>query len=192
MLGFEFKQWKMENSMNLIPVERIEHSILLIRGKKVIMDRDLAALYGVQTKALNQAVSRNERRFPPDFMFRLTKEEKAELVTNCDRFSRLKHSSALPRAFSEQGVAMLSSVLNGERAVDVNIEIMRAFVRLREMLWSHQELGQKVVDLEKKYDEQFKVVFDAIYALMAPPEKPKKQIGFEIKEENTLFGLNCG
>ena len=109
-------------------------------------------------------------------MFRFTKEEKDELVTNCDRFERLKHSSSLPRAFTEQGVAMLSSVLNSERAIDVNIEIMRAFVRLRQMLSAHKDLERKLIALEKKYDEQFKVVFDAIRALMAPTQKPSRKI----------------
>ena len=175
-----------------IPIERIEQAIFLIRRQKVILDADLAILYGVPTKALNQAVKRNERRFPPDFMFRLTKKEKDELVTNCDRFERLKHSSALPRAFTEQGVAMLSSALNSERAIDVNIEIMRAFVRLRKMLSAHKDLERKLIALEKKYDEQFKVVFDAIRALMAPPEKPKKKIGFEVKEPKARYGKKGG
>jgi hypothetical protein len=157
-----------------IPVERIEQAILLIRGQKVMLDADLAVLYEVPTKALNQAVKRNERRFPPDFMFRLTKKEKDELVTNCDRFERLKYSSALPRAFTEQGVAMLSSVLNSERAIDVNVEIMRAFVRLRQMLSKHSDLERKLAALEKKYDEQLKVVFEAINQLMTPPETPRK------------------
>jgi hypothetical protein len=171
-----------------IPVERIEQAIFLIRRQKVILDADLAILYGVPTKVLNQAVKRNERRFPPDFMLRLTKKEKNELVTNCDRFERLKHSSALPRAFTEQGVAMLSSVLNSERAIDVNIEIMRAFVRLRQMLSAHKDLERKLIALEKKYDKQFKVVFDAIRALMAPPEKPRKKIGFQVKEGRAAYG----
>jgi len=162
----------MGNQKSFIPAERIEQSILLIRGQKVMLDADLAVLYEVPTKALNQAVKRNERRFPPDFMFQISKKEKNELVTNCDRFKRLKHSTALPRAFSEQGVAMLSTVLNSERAIEVNIEIMRAFVRLRKMLASNVVLARKLAVLEKKYDEQFKVVFDAIRALMTPePEK---------------------
>lgn len=122
---------------------------------------------------------RNERRFPQDFMIRLTKQEKDELVTNCDRFERLKHSSALPRAFTEQGVAMLLSVLNSERAIDVNIEIMRAFVRLRRMLASNAELAKKMDALENKYDTQFKAVFDAIRQLMTPPEPRSKRIGFK-------------
>ena len=178
----------MEEKRIFIPVECIEQAILLIRGQKVMLDADLAVLYSVPTKALNQAVKRNERRFPRDFMFRLTKEEKDELVTNCDRFERLKHSSALPRAFTEQGVAMLSSVLNSERAIDVNIEIMRAFVRLRQMLSAHKDLERKLIALEKKYDEQFKVVFDVIRALMTPIQKPKRRIGFEVKEPKAGYG----
>ena len=157
-----------------VPIQRIEGAIVLIRGQRVMLDTDLAALYGVPTKALNQAVKRNEGRFPLDFMFRLTKKEKDELVTNCDRFQRLKHSSALPRAFTEQGVAMLSSVLNSGQAINVNIEIMRAFVRLRQMSTAHKDLERKLAALEKKYDRQFKVIFDAIRALMKPPEKPRK------------------
>lgn len=127
---------------SIVPVERIEQQILLIRGQKVMLDRGLAGLYGVETKALNQAVKRNLERFPEDFMFKLSAEEKSELVTKCDRFESLKHSSAMPHAFTEQGVAMLSSVLKSKQAVNVNIAIMRAFVRLRKMLESHAELAQ--------------------------------------------------
>jgi hypothetical protein len=181
-----------------------------------MLDADLAVLYEVPTKALNQAVKRNERRFPPDFMFRLTKKEKGELVTNCDRFERLKHSSALPRAFTEQGVSMLSSVLKSDRAIDVNVEIMRAFVRLRQLMATHTDLARKLTALEQKYrqllathtdlarkltaseqkyDEQFKIVFDAIRALMSPPEKPRKKIGFVVKEKQAAYGSlegTCG
>ena len=171
-----------------IPIERIEQAILLIRGQKVMLDADLAVLYEVPTKALNQAVKRNERRFPPDFMFRLTKKEKGELVTNCDRFERLKHSSALPRAFTEQGVSMLSSVLKSDRAIDVNVEIMRAFVRLRQLMATHTDLARKLTALEQKYDKQFKVVFDAIRALMSPTAKPRKKIGFIVKEKQSAYG----
>jgi hypothetical protein len=159
---------------SLAPVEQIERAILLIRGHKVMVDADLATLYGVATKVLNQAVTRNERRFPPDFMFRMTESEKDELVTNCDRLQRLKHSTTLPRVFTEQGVAMLSSVLNSDRAVQVNTEIMRAFVRLRQMLDAHKDLRRKLAELEKKYDDQFKIVFKAIAELMSPPEKPHR------------------
>ena len=162
--------------LSLIPVERIEQTILLKQRQKVILDVDLADLCDVPTKVLNQGVTRNERTFPPDFMFRLTKEEKDILVTNCDWFERLKHSSALPREFTEQSVAMLASVLNSDTAIEGNIEIMRAFVRLRQMISAHKDLERKLYALERKYDKQFKVVFDAIRALMAPPEKPKRKI----------------
>ncbi|KPK25656.1 MAG: DNA-binding protein [Nitrospira bacterium SG8_3] len=173
---------------SLVSVEQIERAIVLIRGHKVMVDADLAALYGVATKVLNQAVTRNERRFPPDFMFRMTKSEKDELVTNCDRLQRLKHSTTLPRVFTEQGVAMLSSVLNSDRAVQVNIEIMRAFVRLRQMLDAHKDLRRKLAELEKKYDNQFKIVFEAIAELMTPPEKVPRKIGFEVKEKSAVYG----
>jgi hypothetical protein len=146
-----------------------------------MIDADLAALYGVQTKALNQAVTRNRRRFRSDFMFRLTKEERRELVTNCDRFEKLKHSSTLPRAFTEQGVAMLSSVLNSDRAIKVNISIMRAFTRLRQMLSTHEELKGKIEAMERKYDRQFGVVFEAIKQLIDNKDKSKRKIGFEVK-----------
>lgn len=163
---------------NIIPAERIHSSILLLRGQKVMLDRDLAKLYGIETKALNQAVSRNKERFPDDFMFELTTKEKHELVTNCDRFESLKHSSARPKAFTEQGVAMLSSVLRSPQAIMVNIAIMRTFVQLRQILESHSELAKRLQELEGKYDEQFNVVFKALNALMTPPDPPQKKIGF--------------
>lgn len=170
-------------SRAIIPTEPIERHILLIRGQKVMLDADLAELYAVPTKALNQAVSRNRTRFPEDFMFRLTTGEKREVVTNCDHLARLRFSPALPLAFTEQGVAMLSSVLRSERAVQVNIAIMRAFVKLREMLASHADLAKELAKMEKKYDAQFKVVFDAIRGLMASPAKPRRRIGFRAGEE---------
>jgi len=162
-----------------IPIERITRSILLIRGQKVILDRDLAELYGVGTKILNQAVRRNRARFPEDFMFQLTWEEveipRSQFVT-LESGKNIKYP---PFAFTEQGVAMLSSVLRSKRAVRVNIEIMRAFVQLRQMLASHADLARKLAALEKKYDAQFKVVFDAIRELTAPPEPSRKRrIGF--------------
>ena len=172
----------------MIPVERIEKTILLIRDQKVIIDTDLAELYGVTTKALNQSVTRNEQRFPSDFMFRLTKTEKQELVTNCDRLDRLKHSSALPRVFTEQGVAMLSSVLKSDRAIKVNIQIMRTFTKLRQMLSTNAELKQKVEAMEKKYDEQFQIVFEAIKQLLSEEDKPKKKIGYTVKEKQKKYG----
>jgi len=180
-----------KEKISAYPVERIEMSILLIRGQKVMIDADLASLYGVPTKALNQAVSRNEKRFPSDFMFRLTRMEKNELVTNCDRLQRLKHSSALPRAFTEQGVAMLSSILNSDRAIEVNIEIMRAFLRLRRILSTHKELAKKLSELEtnlRDHDEKISLIFDAIHQLMVPPVKSKIKIGFTVKEKQKAYG----
>jgi phage regulator Rha-like protein len=165
----------------VIPIERITRAILLIRGQKVMLDTDLAELYGVETKALNRAVKRNLARFPGDFMLQLNVEETERLryQTGTLKTGRGRHRKYRPYAFTEQGVAMLSSVLRSERAVRVNIEIMRAFVRLRQMLSSHADLARKLAALEKKYDAQFKVVFDAIRELMAPPEPArKKPIGF--------------
>jgi hypothetical protein len=172
---------KKPETTSLIPQESIEGKILFLRGKKVMPDRDLAELYGVGTKVLNQAVKRNIKRFPDDFMFQLDKLETKELVTNCDRFTSMKHSSVNPYAFTEQGVAMLSSVLNSERAIMVNIQIMRVFVHIKEMVLPNSDLKRKVDVLEKKYekhDQEFKVVFDAIRQLLEPPLKPKKRIGF--------------
>jgi len=162
----------------LVPQERIESSILLIRGHKVILDRDLAQMYGVSTGNLNKAVTRNLDRFPADFMLSLTRKEFADLKFHSGT-SSWGGTRKLPRAFTEQGVAMLSSVLRSRRAVGVNIEIMRAFVRLRQMLASHADLARRLDELEQKYDAQFRVVFDAIRELMAPlPEPPGKRIGF--------------
>lgn len=172
----------MENKQALIPKEKIEQRILLIRGHKVMLDTDLAKLYQVKTYRLNEAVKRNIARFPEDFMFRLTETEKKEVIANCDHLKSLKFSPQLPCAFTEQGVAMLSSVLKSERAVRVNIEIMRTFVRLKKLLASHAELAGKIDVLEKKYDSQFKIVFDAIRQMLNPPapkpEPPKPRIGF--------------
>ena len=183
-------------------MERIEKIILLIRGHKVILDRDLARLYGVPTKVLNQAVRRNKNRFPEDFMFQLTLEEtrqwqlqqtdhslRSQIVTLKKRgdISRSQivtlrwgeNIKYQPYAFTEHGILMLSSVLNSERAIHVNIAIMRAFIRIREILASHKDLAQKLADLEKQYDSQFKVVFDALRKLIAPPAKKSKPIGFQ-------------
>ncbi len=163
---------------NAIVQEDIEKKIILIRGKKVMLDRDLARLYKVSTKALNQAVKRNKDRFPDIFIFQLTKNETSELVTVCDRFKPLKYSSSLPYAFTEQGVAMLSSVLKSKRAIRVNIQIMITFIKLREFILKHKDLQRKIEEMESKYDYQFKVVFDAIKQLVTPEVKPKKRIGF--------------
>ena len=158
---------------DLIPTERIERAIFLIRGQKVMLDVDLANLYGVTVGRLNEAVKRNSKRFPRDFMFQLSLQElrnlKSQIAISSSRWGGRRHQ---PYAFTEQGVAMLSSVLNSERAVQVNIEIMRAFVRLREMVASNKDLAKRLDELEKKYDSQFKVVFDAIRELMTPPDPP--------------------
>jgi hypothetical protein len=170
-----------------IPVERIEKEILLIRGEKVILDSTLAELYGVETKQLKRAVRRNINRFPPDFMFELNEQEFDSLRCQIGTSNR-GGTRYNPMAFTEQGVAMLSSVLNSNRAIEVNILIMRAFVRLRGMISSHKELLRKLEDMEKKYDDQFRVVFEAIRHLMAPPEKARKRIGFEVKEAAAKYG----
>jgi hypothetical protein len=162
---------------SIAPAEDIERAILLVRGHKVILDRDLALLYGVTTGNPNKAVSRNLERFPDDFMFQLSVDELKNLIFHFGT-SSWGGTRKRPRAFTEQGVAMLSGVLHSPRAVQVNIEIMRTFVRLRQMLQQNADLARKVATLEKKYDVQFKVVFDAIRQLMAPPEKPQRQIGF--------------
>jgi hypothetical protein len=167
------------SNTDLIHSETLEKAIYLIRGEKVMLDRDLALLYGVETKVLNRAVKRNLQRFPLDFMFQLTTEE-AELLrcqigtSNEGRGGR----RYLPYVFTEQGVAMLSTVLNSERAILVNIEIIRAFVKLRQMLASNVELSHRLDELEGKYDKQFRVVFDAIRRLMSPPFRNRKEIGF--------------
>ena len=172
----------------VVTVEQIESIILFVRGHKVVLARDLAELYGVTTGNLNKAVKRNIDRFPNDFMFQLTAEEYKSLRFQNGILEKGQHSKYLPYAFTEQGVAMLSSVLRGKRAAQVNIEIMRAFVRLRRMLSVHKDLEHKLTVLEQKYDEQFKVVFDAIRALMAPPAKPRKKIGFVVKEKKATYG----
>jgi hypothetical protein len=167
------------SNINLISIERIEKTIYLIRGEKVMLDRDLALLYEVETKVLNRAVKRNLQRFPSDFMFKLTAKEAENLRCQFGT-SSLSHGGRryLPYVFTEQGVAMLSSVLNSERAILVNIEIMRAFVKLRQMLSSNAELSRRLDELESKYDKQFRVVFDAIRHLMATPTRNRTEIGF--------------
>ena len=182
----------MTRNVTVIPEERIEYAILSLRGQKVMLDRDLAQLYGVPTKALNQAVRRNSERFPEDFMFQLSEQEtkawwdhviarrsRSQFVT-LNRGENVKYR---PYAFTEHGILMLSSVLKSQRAIMVNIAIMRTFVRLREMLASNAELSRKLEALEKKYDRQFRTVFEAIHQILEPSEKPKKQIGFLIEEQ---------
>ena len=168
-----------------LSLERIERAILLIRRQKVMLDADLAELYGVPTKAMNQAVKRNRDRFPADFMFRLTEREKDEVVTNCDHLKRLKYSPVLPHAFTEHGAIMLANVLNSRRAIEVSVYVVRAFVRLRRLLSTHRELAQKLAELERKvqsHDEHIRSLFHAIRELMAPPEPKRRRIGFQAKQ----------
>lgn len=178
----------MADNKILLPSERIERAIVVIRGQRVILDGDLAALYEVETKALNRALKRNRDRFPADFAFQLDRAECENLRCQFDT-SRWGGRRYRPYAFTEQGVAMLSSILRSKRAVRVNIEIMRTFVRLRQILASNAQLARRLDGLEKKYDAQFKVVFDAIRQLMAPPEPKKRRIGFLVKERPAPYGL---
>jgi DnaJ-domain-containing protein 1 len=172
-----------------VPTKKIASKIYVIRNTKVMIDRDLADLYGVETRVLNQAVRRNVKRFPEDLMFELTREEVlriSQIVTS----SKIKYAK-LVHAFTEQGVAMLSSVLKSERAIEVNIEIMRAFVRVREMLGARRELAARLKELESRiqdHDEQIQAIFEAIRQLMTPPEKPRKRIGFEVSEPKGRYG----
>ena len=174
----------MNGQIILVPMERIERGILSLRGEKVLLDADLAGIYGVETKRLNEQVRRNPSRFPPDFMFQLTEVEKSEVVANCDHLARLKFSPHLPYAFTEHGALMLANVLNSERAAQTSVQVVRAFVKLRQMLASNAELARKLEAMEKKYDAQFKVVFDAIRQLMSPPVKPKREMGFHVKYDD--------
>lgn len=172
----------MKKSGPVIPIERVERTILLLRGQKVILDADLGKLYGVTTKRLNEQIRRNQARFPDDFVFRLTPEEKSEVVANCDHLSKLKFSPALPLAFTEHGAIMAASVLNSPRAIETSILVVRSFIRLREILITHKELARKFDELERRieaHDEQIVAIFEAIRQLMTPPETERKKIGFE-------------
>lgn len=171
----------MKDATALIPLERIEKFILLVRGERVMLDSDLAELYEVETKVLNRAVKRNLKRFPADFMFQMDSDEDARLRFHFGTSKTRGGRRYRPYVFTEQGVAMLSSVLSSDRAINVNIEIMRAFLRLRQMVTSNTELANRLNHLEKKYDNQFKMVFDAIRQLMTPPTSKPKQIGFRPK-----------
>ena len=177
------KEQEVPNKSSVVPARRIEDRILMIRGQKVMLSTDLAELYEVEPRALVQAVKRNIERFPEDFMFQLSQEEFSSLKSQIVTSSWGGLRRATPCAFTEQGVAMLSSVLRSKRAVLVNIQIMRSFVRLRGMLASHADLARKLDALEKKYDTQFKVVFDAIRELMTPPTPKRRRIGFYAKDE---------
>jgi ORF6N domain-containing protein len=174
-----------------VPIESIVSKIVFIRDEKVMLDRDLAELYGVETGALNRAVKRNTERFPEDFMFQITGEE-AEVLRCQTGISKPGRGGRryLPYVFTEQGVAMLSSVLNSKRAIDVNIAIMRAFVQLRKMITSNNKLARKLAELEQhleSHDEQIQAIFEAIRQLMTPPAKPRKNIGFVVKEKQAAY-----
>ncbi len=164
---------------NTVAIEIITEKIFEIRGQKVMVDVDLANLYGVPTKRLNEAVKRNIQRFPPDLMFQLEKKEWIELVANCDRFANMKHSSALPHVFTETGVAMLSSVLNSETAIQINLQIIRAFIRLRRMLTDHEALRLAIEGLEmrmSKNERDIQIAIKAIQAILAPPQPKSKKL----------------
>jgi len=178
----------MANKKNLTSKEKIERLIFLVRGQKIMLSTHLAELYGVESRILVQAVKRNIDRFPEDFMFQLSDGEFENLKSQFVISSWGGMRRAKPYAFTEQGVAMLSSVLRSKRAVQVNIEIMRSFVKLREILATHKDLDRKLTELERKYDDQFKVVFEAIRQLMAPPDKKVKKIGFTVKEKQKAYG----
>ena len=185
-----------------VMLPRIESRILVVRGHKAIIDADLALLYGVQTKALNQAVKRNAERFPQDFMFQLTADEKTEVVTTCDHLQKLKFSKALPYAFTEHGAIQAANVLNSARAVEMGIYVVRAFVRLKEAATTHADLAKRLTELEEKTEglamshdtfsrntrNQLKQVFDALRELMTPPDPPKRPIGFVTDEDHKRKG----
>jgi len=177
------KKSKKTDITETVLVSRIESRILFIRGHKVMLDRDLAELYGVTTAHLNRAVYRNLDRFPSDFMFRLTKQELTILKCHFGT-SSWGGSRSLPRVFTEHGVAMLSSVLRSKRAVQANIAIMRTFARLRQLLVSHKDLARKLEEMEEKFDAKFRVVFDAIRELMRVPDPPRRRIGFKTSEDH--------
>jgi hypothetical protein len=180
----------MNNQTSLIQPEQIEQAILLIRGQRVMLDRDLAALYGVTTGNLNKAVQRNAERFPPDFMFQLTADEAEALRFQIGSLKRGQHFKYLPQVFTQEGVAMLSSVLRSPRAVQVNIAIMRVFVRLRGTLALHKELAHKLAELERKiegHDTNIHTLFDAIRELAAPPATPRREIGYHVKEASLPY-----
>ena len=181
----------------LISVEVIEQRILLIRGQKVMLDADLATLYGVPTRVLNQAVRRNLKRFPQDFMFKLTQPEKDQVITICDHLKNLKYAKALPNAFTEHGAIMAASVLNTEKAIQISVYVVRAFVKLRKMLSTHKKLAHKLAALERKlqnHDESIRSLVVAIRQLMAPPEPEpaKKRIGFLAEEPHAPYKSSKG
>lgn len=165
-----------------IPDQVVINKILIIREKKVMVDKDIAELYGVPTKRLNEQVKRNKKRFPEDFMFQLTEEEKQEVVANCDHLKNLKYSPNLPFVFTEHGAVMLASVLNSDRAIEVNIQIVRIFIQMREMVLTNKDILIRLEQLEKQvtgHDENIHMIFEALKQLLNPPQKPRQRIGFK-------------
>jgi hypothetical protein len=176
--------------MPIVPIEQVAQVILMMRGQRVILDADLARLYGVRTERLNQQVRRNRDRFPEDFMFQLTEAEKNEVLAKCKHLARLKFSPALPLAFTEHGAIMAASVLNTPRAIEASVFVVRAFVKLREILATHKELAQKLTELERHvrgHDAQIQAIVEAIRQLMKPPDTPREQIGFRVKERSAAY-----
>jgi hypothetical protein len=172
---------KQTGSKIISPIENIQNRILLIRNQKILLDSDLAALYGTTTKRLNEQIKRNQDRFPSDFMFRLTDEEKNELVANCDRFKLLRHSTSLPHAFTEYGAIMAANVINSSLAIQMSVFIVRAFVKLRKAILNYKELGLKLSEIEKTvgiHDEAIRSLIGTLRKLMEPVESPKRRIGF--------------
>jgi hypothetical protein len=186
----------MDTKRSVIPVERVEKTILFIRGQNVILDADLARLYGTTTKRLNEQVKRNHERFPEDFMFQLTAKEKAKVVANCDHLSSLKYSPALPHAFTEHGALMAANILKSKTAVSMSIYVVRAFIRMREELTSRRDLEERLDQIEKillVHDTELKDLIEKIRPLLLPPpEKPRKKIGFDVKEPKARYGAKGG
>jgi len=171
----------------VIPDEVIMNKIIVLREKKVMIDRDLAELYGVTTKRLNEQVKRNKKRFPEDFMFQLTVEEKTEVVAKCDHLKILKYSPNLPFAFTEHGAVMLASILNSETAIEVNIQVVRVFTKMREMILTHKDILLQLEKIEKKltnHDEDIALIFQYLKQLLNPPQPPRRKIGFRKDEED--------
>ena len=179
----------MPQKEGIIPSELIANKIYIIRRLKVMLDRDLAELYGIETKQLKRAVKRNIDRFPPDFMFELTLEEYEVLRCQTGTLKRGVHSNYLPFAFSEQGVAMLSSVLNSTRAIQVNIQIMRGFTKFRQILLSNKDLRRELEELKRVTDDRFRIVFTTLDQLLSTEERPKRKIGFEVKEKTAAYRI---
>jgi len=176
----------MANLTDAVTVESVASKILNLRGQRVIIDADLARLYGVETRKLNQAVKRNIERFPDDFMFQITKEEKEQVITNCDHLSQLKFSSYFPKVFTEHGAIMAANILNSTKAVEMSIFVVRAFIRLREMFSTQKKLSDKLAELERRlssHDKDINMIINAIRQLMAPPAQWKRKIGFIVDED---------